>query len=116
MYDDQPPRMDPYSRHVLVCTGGYCSSERRGRAIYAHLAKLLQREGLLYGPGRVKRSEAPCLGVCAGGPIVAVYPDGIWYGGVTPELLERIVLEHLRDGRPVKEAIFHQLPHQSSQS
>jgi (2Fe-2S) ferredoxin len=116
MYDDQPPRMEPYSRHVLVCTGGYCSSERRGRAIYAHLAKLLQREGLLNGPGRVKRGEAPCLGVCAGGPIVAVYPDGIWYGGVTLELLERIVLEHLRDGRPVEAAIFHPLPHRTAQS
>jgi (2Fe-2S) ferredoxin len=38
-----------------------------------------------------------------------VYPEGIWYGHVTPELLERIVVEHLKDGRPVKEAVFHQL-------
>ncbi len=110
MYDDQPPTMEPYARHVLVCTGGYCSAARRGRAIYAQLALLLQREDLLFGPARVKRSEAPCLGVCAGGPIVAVYPDGIWYGGVTPELLERIVVEHLRDGHPVADAIFHRLP------
>ncbi|MBM3906504.1 MAG: (2Fe-2S) ferredoxin domain-containing protein [Gemmatimonadetes bacterium] len=109
MHDQQPPLMEPYARHVLVCTGGYCSTDRRGRAIYAKLAGLLQREGLLFGPRRVKRSEAPCLGVCAGGPIVAVYPDGIWYGGVTPELLERIVVEHLRDGRPVEGAIFHRL-------
>jgi (2Fe-2S) ferredoxin len=108
-YDDQPPQMDDYSRHVLVCTGGFCSADRRGRAIYAQLAQLLDREALLFGPRRVKRSEAPCLGVCAGGPIVAVYPDGIWYGGVTPELLERIVREHLRDGRPVEDAIFYRL-------
>ncbi len=103
------PWMEPYSHHVLVCTGGYCSTERRGRALYAQLAQLLQREGLLFGPTRVKRSEAPCLGVCAGGPIVAVYPGGVWYGGVTPELLERIVVEHLRDGREVSEAVFHRL-------
>ena len=73
------------------------------------LAQLLQRENLLFGPRRVKRSEAPCLGVCAGGPIVAVYPEGVWYGGVTPQLLERIVVEHLRDGREVSEAVFHRL-------
>jgi (2Fe-2S) ferredoxin len=109
MHDRQPPIMEPYAFHVLVCTGGYCSSDRRGRAIYARLASLLQREDLLFGPQRVKRSEAPCLGVCAGGPIVAVYPDGIWYGGVTPELLERIVVEHLRDGVPVDDAVFHRL-------
>lgn len=109
MYDDQPPAMEPYARHVLVCTGGYCSADRRGRAIYAQLARLLQREDLLFGPARVKRSEAPCLGVCAGGPIVAVYPDGIWYGGVTDELLERIVVEHLRNGKPVDSAVFHRL-------
>jgi (2Fe-2S) ferredoxin len=99
--------MDPYSRHVFVCTGGFCSPDRAGRGLYAMLPGLLQREGLLFGPDRVKRGETPCLGVCSGGPIVVVYPDGIWYGGVTPELLERIVVEHLRDGRVVEEAVFH---------
>ena len=103
------PRMDPYARHVLVCTGGYCSPDRRGAALYRLLAQLLQREGLLFGPTRVKRGETPCLGVCAGGPIVAVYPDGIWYAGVTPALLERIVVEHLKAGRVVEEAVFHRL-------
>ncbi|MFL5575311.1 MAG: (2Fe-2S) ferredoxin domain-containing protein [Gemmatimonadaceae bacterium] len=101
--------MDPYSRHVLVCTGGYCSPDRDGRALYSQLAQLLQREGLLFGPRRVKRGETPCLGVCAGGPIVVVYPEGIWYAGVTPDLLERIVVEHLKEGRVVEEAVFHRL-------
>ena len=103
------PRMDPYARHVLVCTGGFCSPDRRGASLYRQLALLLQREGLLFGPARVKRGETPCLGVCAGGPVVAVYPEGVWYAGVTPELLERIVVEHLREGRPVEDAIFHRL-------
>jgi len=89
--------MEPYRRHVLVCTGGFCSPDRRGRALYSLLASLLEREGLLFGPTRVKRGETPCLGVCAGGPIVVVYPEGTWYSGVTPELLERIVVEHLKE-------------------
>lgn len=101
--------MDAYSRHIIICTGSYCSPDRRGRALYGRLAELLQREDLLFGPGRVKRGETPCLGVCGGGPIVVVYPEGVWYGGVTPELLERIVVEHLRDGRIVEEAVFHRL-------
>ena len=48
-----PARMDPYSRHVLVCVGGYCSPDRRGRELYSLMPSLLQREGLLFGPIRV---------------------------------------------------------------
>ena len=90
--------MEPYSRHVLVCTGGFCSPDRGGRALYALLPTLLEREGLLFGPTRVKR-----------GPIVVVYPEGVWYGEVTPELLARIVTEHLREGRIIEEAVIHRL-------
>jgi (2Fe-2S) ferredoxin len=104
--------MERYSRHVLVCTGDFCSPDRRrGRELYAKLAELLQREDLLFGPTRVKRGETPCLGVCSNGPIVVVYPEGIWYANVTPQLLERIVVEHLKNGEPVEEAIFHRLSH-----
>jgi len=103
------PVMEAYSRHVLVCTGSFCSPDRKGRALYSLLAQLLQREDLLFGPTRVKRGETPCLGVCSDGPIIAVYPDGVWYANVTPHLLERIVVEHLKGGKPVEEAIFFRL-------
>ena len=101
--------MEAYSHHVLVCTGDFCSPDRKGRQLYSLLAELLQREDMLFGPERVKRGETPCLGVCSNGPIVVVYPEGIWYPEVTPALLERIVVEHLKQGKPVDEAVFHRL-------
>jgi (2Fe-2S) ferredoxin len=113
-YEHLPPRMDPYRRHVIVCTGGFCSPGR-GHDLYRHLAELLEGHSLLFGPGRVKRSETPCLGVCSGGPIVVVYPEGVWYAEVTPALLERIVVEHLMGGRVVEEAVFHRLHHDAPQ-
>jgi len=109
MGGETKPQMEPYSRHVLVCTGSFCSPDHGGRQIYSLLTGLLEREDLLFGPQRVKRGETPCLGVCSNGPIVVVYPEGTWYSEVTPALLERIVVEHLKHGNPVEEAIFHRL-------
>jgi (2Fe-2S) ferredoxin len=109
MADKKRAEMEPYSHHVLICTGDFCSPDRRGRQLYSLLAELLQREDMLFGPERVKRGETPCLGVCSNGPIVVVYPEGIWYSEVTPALLERIVVEHLKHGKPIEEAVFHRL-------
>jgi (2Fe-2S) ferredoxin len=103
------PVMEPYSRHIIICTGAFCSPSRAGRDLYTLLPALLDQHGLLFGPSRVKRSEVPCLGVCAEGPIAVVYPEGIWYAPLTVELLRRIVSEHLRNGRVVKDAVFHTL-------
>lgn len=103
------PVMSAYGRHVLICTGSYCDPEGQAARLYRRLAARLGELGRYDNPARVKRGLTPCLGVCVGGPIVVVYPDGVWYHSVDERVLDRIIDEHLRDGRPVEGYIFHRL-------
>jgi (2Fe-2S) ferredoxin len=103
------PNMAPYARHVLVCTGPYCAKQAESHRIYHLLGAKLADMGEYTNPVRVKRSVTSCLGVCIGGPLVAVYPEGIWYHHVDEAALDRIIEEHLRHGQPVEELIFHRL-------
>jgi cob(I)alamin adenosyltransferase len=63
----------------------------------------------LRNPQRLKCTLADCLGVCKGGPILVVYPEGLWYHHVNAAALERIFQQHLLEGEPVEELIFHRL-------
>ena len=103
------PAQAPYARHVFICTGAYCDPAGKARHIYRRLSQKLGELGDYDNPVRVKRGITPCLGVCFGGPILVVYPEGIWYHHVDDDLLDRIVEEHLRQGKPVQEHIFHRL-------
>jgi len=104
-----PPQMNRYARHVLLCTGRHCDPDGQAEALYARLPHLLADLGRYENPCRIKRGTTPCLGVCSGGPLLVVYPDGIWYHHVDADLLQRIVETHLHGGEPLWVHVFHRL-------
>ena len=106
-------------RHILICADPskpICCSQAEGVIAWDYLKRRLQELKLdvpqIDRPSCVFRTKANCLRVCTQGPILVVYPDGVWYRATTPEVIERIIQEHLLNNQIVQEYVFltHPLP------
>ncbi|MBI1298928.1 hypothetical protein GC175_28690 [bacterium] len=103
------PSIPPYGRQLFICTNGNCAGAEDVTDLLRQLGALHRKHGMnrFSNPARIVHVPCGCLGVCTNGPILVVYPDGIWYHHVDTERLNRIYREHLLGGQPVDAYIFH---------
>ena len=98
--DDDPHVHDAPDKHVAVCTNQTCAAEGSAAVLERLRQEVRDSEE---ADARITRSS--CLGQCGEGPMVAVYPDGVWYGGVGEDDAERIVTSHIDRDRIVSDIV-----------
>jgi (2Fe-2S) ferredoxin len=102
--------MPKFEHHLFVCTNQRPDGDPRGccdpdgtEHLHHRFKKAIAARGL---KGRVRANRSGCLDQCEHGPTVVVYPEAVWYGGVTPEDVEEIVESHIVGGKPVERLLI----------
>ena len=100
-------------RHVLVCTNSRPPGNKKGscaeigiRPLYERMKSLAKERGI----EGVIINRTSCLKHCSRGVTVAVYPENVWYGGVTDADVDEIVTKHLQEGEPVARLFMPDIP------
>ena len=95
-----------YTYHVFFCCNqreapAPCCNNHGAEDMLAY-AKERVAALRLAGPGRVRINKAGCLGQCLDGPVIVIYPEGVWYRYANRDDIDEIITEHLQNGHPVE--------------
>ena len=96
--------------HIFICTScrmngqqkGYCFQKGSVDIVQKFMQEIEDRDL----SGDVVINNTGCFGICEKGPVMVVYPEGVWYGNVTADDVERIFNEHIEGGKPVKDLMI----------
>ncbi|MGE4322500.1 MAG: NAD(P)H-dependent oxidoreductase subunit E [Sphingobium sp.] len=108
--DGKPPRAEgslvPTEKYrVLICHGGPCNNAGAA-VIWGHFRSEQARLKLRTEGDGVMSAKTSCMGPCNLAPVIQVFPDGTWYGGVDEAGVDRIIADHLLGGRPVSDIAY----------
>ncbi len=98
-----------YEHHVFICTNQRGVGMRKscgevcGMELVHEFKRILKEKGL---NKKIRAQRSGCLDACEYGPSVVVYPEGIFYGGVTKENVSEIVEQHLINNKPVDSLVI----------
>ncbi|MHB8127486.1 MAG: 2Fe-2S ferredoxin [Mobilitalea sp.] len=96
--------------HIFVCTSCRINGQQKGFCFSKGSVDILQKflEEIEDNDlsSEVMVTNTGCFGICEKGPIAVVYPEGIWYGNLTEENVEKIIEEHIISGIPVEELMI----------
>ena len=103
--------MAKFQKHLFICVNERDPSDPKGccaakgsQEIAAAFKRKLHERGL---KRIVRVNKAQCLDQCAHGATCVVYPEAVWYGGVTLADVDEIVESHLVGGKPVERLVLH---------
>lgn len=97
--------MNKPKHHIFVCSSSRINGQQKGFCLQNGAVEIVEnfveeiRDREL---DDVMVTNTGCLALCEKGPIVIVYPEGIWYGNVTPDDVDEILEEHIEGGKPVE--------------
>ena len=99
--------MSYFAQHVFFCTnqretGEACCNNFKAQEMRDYVKKKVKSLGLSTAEERIRINSAGCLDRCDEGPVLVVYPEGVWYTYVDEKDLDEIIEEHLKNGRVVE--------------